>query len=81
MSFKLKYSHKFLLALIGSDKQIQKKTLSALYEMGTDGDYTDTGNSKVDKLLEKLMNEEDMPDFIGEIYELLQKKIKTHFTK
>jgi hypothetical protein len=81
MTFKLKYSHKFLLALIGSSKELQKKTLSALYEMGTDGDYTDTENSKIDKLLQELMNEEEMPDSIGEIYDLLQKKIKRHLTK
>lgn len=81
MSAKLKYTHKLLLSLIGSSKDLQKKTLSALYEMGTDGDFSRTGNSKVDAALEALMNDDEMPDIIGEVHDLLEKKIKTHLKK
>jgi hypothetical protein len=80
MSTKQKYTQKLLLALIGSKKSLQHQTLSALYEMGKDGDFTATGNSKIDAILEQLLEEEEMPDSIGEIYELLRKKIKTHLS-
>jgi len=77
MSTKQKYTQKLLLALIGSKKSLQDKTLSALYEMGTDGDFTRIGHSKVDAILETLLEEEEMSDSAGEIYDSLQKKIKT----
>jgi hypothetical protein len=81
MNTKQKYTHKLLLALIDSDKSLQEKTLSALYELGTDGDYTSTENKKVDAVLKKLANDEEMPDIIGEIHDSLKKKIKTHMSK
>jgi hypothetical protein len=80
MSTKQKYTQKLLLALIGSKKNLQDQTLSALYQMATDGDFTATGHSKVDAILETLLDEEEMSDSIGEIYELLGKKIKTHLS-
>ena len=76
-----KYTHKILLALIGTDKDLQEKTLSALYEMGKDGDFDRTGNKKIDEKLEKLLEDEDMPDIIGNVHDLLTKKIKTHLRK
>lgn len=81
MSAKLKHTHKLLLSLIGTSKELQKKTLSALYEIGKDGDFTRTGNTKVDAALDELMNDEEMPDLVGEIYESLQKKVKIHLNK
>lgn len=76
-----KYTHKLLLALIGSSKDLQEKTLSAVYEMGKDGDFSRTGNKKVDARLEILLEDEDMPEIIGDIDALLDKKIKTHLSK
>lgn len=81
MTITLKYAHNLLVALSGSTKELQKKTLVALYEMATEGDFTRTMNKKVDAQLEKLLDDEDMADTVGEIYELLEKKIKTHLSK
>jgi hypothetical protein len=81
MSAKQKHTHKLLLALIGSTKQLQDKTLSALYEMSTEGDFERTGTKKVDTALANLMKDEEMPDIVGEIYDSLQKKIKIHLSK
>lgn len=80
MSAKQKHTHKLLLALIGSTKALQEKTLMALYEIGTEGDFERTGTKKVDSALEKLMEDDEMPDIIGEISDSLQKKIKTHLS-
>jgi hypothetical protein len=80
MSAKQKYTQKLLLALIGTKKQLQTSTLSALYEMATEGDFGRTGDKKVDSILETLLEDDEMSDIVGEIHELLEKKIKTHLT-
>lgn len=81
MGSELRYAHKILLTLIGSTKELQKKTLSALYEMGTEGDFERTENLRVDKILEKLSEDKEMPDIIGDVERILRKKIQRHLSK
>lgn len=81
MSTKQKYTQKLLLALIGKKKDLQNKTLSAVYEMGIEGDFSRTGDKKIDMILEKLVEDDEMPDIVGDIHSLLEKKIKTHLIK
>lgn len=81
MSGKQKYAHTLLLALIGSTKSLQERTLSALYELAKEGDFERTGNKKIDSTLVKLMEDDDMADSIGDVYDSLEKKIKTHLSK
>lgn len=80
MSAKQKYTQKLLLALIGAKKELQTSTLSAVYEMGIEGDFRRTGDKKIDRILDTLLEDDEMPDIVGEIVELLEKKIKTHLT-
>ena len=59
-------------------KDLNRKIFKALYEMGKEGDYDRVGNKEVDAILEELYNEEDMTDFIGELYYLLTEESTKH---
>ena len=59
-------------------KDLNRKIFKALYEMGKEGDYDRVGNKEVDAILEELYGEEDMSDFIGELYYLLTEESTKH---
>lgn len=59
-------------------KDVNKKIFKALYEMGKEGDFTRLGIKSIDNILEDLINEEDMPDFIGDLYYLLSENSTEH---
>ena len=70
------YGNRIFFALRGKSKNIQEKTLMALYELGKDGDFSRTGDETVDRALEKFSEVEDVFDIVGDVYDHVEKKIK-----
>lgn len=73
-----KYYNLLFPIIQNARKDVIKKILKAIYEMGKDGDFNRLGNKEIDNILEDLYNEEDMPDFIGELYYLLSENSTEH---
>lgn len=73
-----KYYNLLFPIIQNSRKDVNKKIFKALYEMGKEGDFNRVGITPVDNILEELYNEEDMPDFIGELYYLLSENSTEH---
>lgn len=73
-----KYFNLLFPILQKSRKDVKQKVLKALYEMGTEGDFTRIKNKQLDNILEEICCDEDMPDFIGELYDLLAENSTQH---
>lgn len=46
---------------------VHDKVMSALYEIGTEGDFTRTGNAEADQVLEEVASDEDSAILAGEV--------------
>ena len=73
-----KYYNLLFPIIQNARKDVSKKIFKALYEMGKEGDFDRVGNKTIDTVLEELYNEEDMPNFIGELYYLLSESCTEH---
>lgn len=66
------YKFRLFTMIQNDSKKVKENVLSALYEMGKDGDFTRLGINRIDSLLEEILYHEEMSDFIGELYENLR---------
>ena len=73
-----KYYNLLFPIIQNARKDVKKKIFKALYEMGKEGDFDRVGIKSIDNILEELINEEDMPDFIGDLYYLLSENCTKH---
>ncbi len=68
-------AQKIFLATKNESANVQKKTKQAIFEIGKEGDFTRVGIPNVDTLLEAIMDDEDLYDAVGEIYDVVVKKL------
>ncbi len=68
-------AQKIFLATKNEPANIQKKTKQAIYEIGKEGDFSRVGVKELDALLEAILDDEDLYDAVGEIYDVVVKKL------
>jgi hypothetical protein len=68
-------AQKIFLATKNTSTNTQKKTKDALYSIGKEGDFTRVDNTKLDLLLEAILDDEDLTESVGDILDFVEKKL------